>query len=241
MEALIRLSTYTNNPEVLSAGAALAQLQLGLRGVDYVDGGWISLVEGLEAIAKNNGAEFRLGTRIHAILDPEDPVLFAGPPDPLHQTTPVYVSTLDLGLDHLPEPGHTFALGIDQPYYFSVHSKFANLAPQGSAMVHVAKYGTGTRSELEVILDRVQKGWRDHVIHARFMPNILVSNAIVSAERGGLAGRTAVDGANRANTYFAGDWVGAEGMLADAAVASGRKAAAMILNANHPVRELQIA
>jgi len=108
-------------------------------------------------------------------------------------------------------------------------------------MVHVAKYGKGNRSELEEVLDRVQKGWRDHVVHARFMPNITVSHAIVTADRGGLAGRTAVDAASRPNTYFAGDWVGAEGMLADAAVASGRKAAAMILNATQPLPELQSA
>lgn len=241
MEAFIRLATYTNSPEILSAGAALAQLKVGLRGVDYLDDGWISLVEGLYVVSSRQGAEIKTGTSIQSLPNDGGNVIFAGAPDSSQGTTPVLVSSLDLCLDRLPEPGNTFALGIDEPFYFSVHSAWARLAPAGGAMIHVAKYGKGDRSELETILDRVQKGWRDHVVHARFMPNLTVTHAVVTAEGGGLRGRTPVDGSNRPNVYFAGDWVGAEGMLTDAAVASGKKAAEMIIKAPQPVQELQIA
>jgi hypothetical protein len=50
-----------------------------------------------------------------------------------------------------------------------------------------------------------------------------VAAALVSASHG-LAGRPAVDGTGVAGLLLAGDWVGGEGMLADASLASGRRA-----------------
>ena len=45
---LFRVSTYSNDPERMSAGAALAQLQNALaHGVLYLDDGWQTLVDGL--------------------------------------------------------------------------------------------------------------------------------------------------------------------------------------------------
>ena len=46
--ALLRLSTYCNEPERMSAGVAIHQLKLALAGnVWYLDGGWQTLVDGL--------------------------------------------------------------------------------------------------------------------------------------------------------------------------------------------------
>jgi hypothetical protein len=53
---------------------------------------------------------------------------------------PVRAACLDVGLARLPEPRRTFALGLDEPTYLSVHSKTAKLAPEGAAAIHVAKY-----------------------------------------------------------------------------------------------------
>ena len=47
------------------------------------------------------------------------------------QAKPVSAACLDVGLSRLPRPKASFALGIDQPLYFSVHSAFATLGPEG--------------------------------------------------------------------------------------------------------------
>jgi phytoene dehydrogenase-like protein len=151
--------------------------------------------------------------------------------------TPVRAACLDLALDALPAPRSTFGLGIDAPLYFSVHSAVANLTPGHGALVHVAKYldpaiapdATRDLADLERFTDLLQPGWRDHVVHRRFLPHVTVSHALVTARGGGLAGRPgpAVDGAP--GLYVAGDWVGSEGMLADASFASARRAAELCL------------
>lgn len=148
--------------------------------------------------------------------------------------TPLRAACLDLGLSSLPEPRSTFGLGIDAPLYFSVHSAVAKLTPDGGALVHVAKYLDPTapedaardQAELEAFADLLQPGWRQRVVHRRFLPHLVVTHGLVAAARGGKAGRPGptVDGAT--GLYVAGDWVGPEGMLADASFASAQRAAA---------------
>ena len=67
VEALVRLSTYTNAPERLSAGAALAQLQVAFSGVTYIDGGWQVLVEGLRQVAQAAGVQVVIGAQVELI------------------------------------------------------------------------------------------------------------------------------------------------------------------------------
>lgn len=57
---------------------------------------------------------------------------------------------------------------------------------------------------------------------------MVVSNAIVSAATGGLAGRP--DPKIADNLYIVGDWVGKEGLLSNASVASAKHAAHLILD-----------
>ncbi|HEX6096704.1 MAG TPA: FAD-dependent oxidoreductase [Thermoanaerobaculia bacterium] len=158
---------------------------------------------------------------------------------------PVSAACLDVALRTLPNPKRTFALGIDEPLYYAAHSAWAQLAPKGGALVHTVKYrreqtatdveieGERTRRDasaaaderaLEALLDRMQPGWRDVVVHRRFLPSMTVSNALVtpSAPRPGV--KTSVPG-----LFLAGDWVGDEGLLSDAALASARAAARAVL------------
>ena len=137
---------------------------------------------------------------------------------------PVTAACLDVALRKLPDPKRTFALGIDQPLYYAVHSTWAQLAPKGGALVHTVKYGGGEERELEALLDRMQPGWRDVVVHRRYMPSMTVSNALVTPGTPRPPVTTAVRG-----LYLAGDWVGEEGLLSDAAFASARAAAKAIL------------
>lgn len=68
LAALIRLSTYANAPAVLSAGAALRQLQAALKdNVLYLDGGWQTLVEGLRDAALATGVDLRVSARAAAV------------------------------------------------------------------------------------------------------------------------------------------------------------------------------
>ena len=97
-------------------------------------------------------------------------------------TTAVTASCLDVALSKLPQPRNLFALGIDTPLYYSVHSRWAQLTPKGGALLHAAKYGEGTEAELEALVDEMQPGWRDLVVHRRFLPAMTVSNALVQPD-----------------------------------------------------------
>jgi hypothetical protein len=114
----------------------------------------------------------------------------------------------------------------------------ARLAPVGGALVHLVHYlaagDVAEVKELEAMLDLIQPGWRDEVVHTRFLPEMVVSNALVTAEGGGLPGRADVTALGVRNVALAGDWVGPEGMLADAALASARRAARALLAPNVP-------
>lgn len=156
---------------------------------------------------------------------------------------PVRAACLDLALAELPAPRSTFALGIDAPLYFSVHSAVAKLTPGRGALVHVAKYldpsepedAQRDAAELERFTDLIQPGWQKHVVHRRFLPHMVVTNALVTAAAGGLAGRPGPQVAGAPGLYVAGDWVGADGMLADASFASARRAAELCLRDTAPL------
>ena len=159
------------------------------------------------------------------------------------EAIPVHAATLDVALSSLPRPEHPFALGLDEPTYVSVHSHYARLAPPGAHLVHVMRYlrpgrptGEAMASEsapsdpvtlkrsLEATLERIQPGWREACVHARFLPHVLVEHALPTAAQGGLAGRPGLEVPGLHGLFVAGDWVGQEGRLAEASLASGRAA-----------------
>ncbi|HEX4996847.1 MAG TPA: FAD-dependent oxidoreductase [Terriglobia bacterium] len=265
IEALIRLSTYSNAPRDLSAGAALDQFQTALRGgVIYLNGGWQTLVNRIRDVALQAGVIIHTGVTIDnlAMVSAHNFILAVPPkmvsailgdaagPDLLRwidDAKPVRAACLDLGLRALPVPNRTFSIGIDQPLYFSAHSRWADLAPSGNILAHVAKYipwnedtDTAThRAELERFLDQIQPGWRDQIAHHRFMPRLNVMQSLIRASDGGFKGRPAVDSPRSENVYIAGDWVGDEGLLADAAFASARRAARLISRPERSILEAQ--
>ena len=261
LEAFVRVSTYTNAPSQVSAGATLDQLRLSSgEGVDYVDGGWITLVAALAGAARDAGARLSPDTRVTCAvparhgwtisadagqLESRALVLATGPAaarslvasDAVARASlasvPARVACLDVGLRQLPDPHATFALGIDQPLYLSVHSRTARLAGPGHALVSTMKYlpaGDGSdpqqdRVELESLLDRLQPGWREHVVEQRWLPCMTASNALVTAAAGGTQGRPRGRVPDSPALWIVGDWVGPEGMLADASLASAEAAA----------------
>jgi hypothetical protein len=76
---------------------------------------------------------------------------------------------------------------------------------------------------LESVADLVLPGWRSHVRVARFLPNMTVSYAVPTVN-----GRPDVNAIPIPGVALAGDWVGQESMLVDAAVASALEAAGFI-------------
>ena len=263
LAGLFRLSSYAADLDRLSAGAAIAQLQLALaKNVLYLDGGWRTLVDGLAAVARDGGATIRTGVGIASLdlgaagvrgarlsdgsqVDASAVIIAASPSAALslapssaalarfaERAVPVHAACLDVALSKLPAPQSTFALGLDVPLYFSVHSTTAKVAPEGGAVVHVAEYLTtgakGDAARLEALFERMQPGYRDALVDRRFLPHLTVSHALPLAEDGGLAGRPDVDAAGIPGVYVAGDWVGPEGMIADASFASGERAAKAI-------------
>jgi phytoene dehydrogenase-like protein len=149
---------------------------------------------------------------------------------------PVRAACLDVGLSHLPVTGATFGLGVDEPLYASVHTAVAKLHPSGGALFQVAKYiahgadddARADERQLEGVLDLLQPGWRDAVVARRFLPQLVVSHALVTAAGGGLAGRPG-PAVPVAGLFVAGDWVGREGLLFDASAASAAEAARLVL------------
>jgi phytoene dehydrogenase-like protein len=233
---LARVSTYSADLTLLSARAALAQYRSATRnGVLYLHSGWQTLVAGLEQRARGLGVEIRTGEPVESLNAIEaDGIVLAIPPPAVKQITgrsllkphPVRVACLDLGLRTLPEGAARVALGLDQPLYLSVHSIVARLAPAGAALAHVCKYLGGKtdaaadRRELEEFADFCIPGWREQAEVIRFLPHMTVTHAVFSPQ-----GRPAGDELGIPGVALAGDWVGAEAMLADAAVASALDAA----------------
>lgn len=161
-------------------------------------------------------------------VDPATARELIGTPVEWPSMRPVIASCLDVALSSLPQPKNTFALGIDRPLYLSVHSAWAQLTPRGGALIHTARYGGGQQAELEMLLDQIQPGWRDVVVHRRFLPGMVVSNAVLQPARGDTPVRPQVVTPIR-GLFLAGDWVGDQGILSDASLSSARAAARAVL------------
>jgi phytoene dehydrogenase-like protein len=146
------------------------------------------------------------------------------------QSTPLYAACLDVALRNLPHKECVFALGLDEPYYFSNHSVSVKLSNDGSHILHVMKYnGDNTqldpkedKQKLIGVLDLLQPGWEEEVTAMRFLPNQLVAHDTRTI----FHNRTINTSVPEIKGLFvAGDWVGSQSRLADAAMESAKIAA----------------
>ena len=226
-------------------------------GVVYLDGGWQQLVNGMDAVVRARGVRVHTRAKVDAIearnegfvvrtedgdFDADAVVHAAGGPADLdaalhganetvrgwvQRERPVIASTLDLALRALPVPVRRITFGLDEPVYFSVHTPYARLVPDGPGEVaHLLWYGDvddDPRPRLEALLDRAQPGWRDEVVEARYGRRLVVAHGR-PLPGSGFAGRPPIAVPDVPGLFVAGDWVGSEGLLADAVFASGRAA-----------------
>jgi len=266
--SLVRLGTFANCPDLISAGAALRQLVLGFGGVLYLDGGWQSIVDSLRAQLPDTVVE-HLNNSVESIsLSPSgriaitcdsglfefDHVVLALPPQQVHHLlpdalpqsllssfVPARIACLDVCLSHLPERQNSFAIGLDCPLYYSVHSLAAHLTENNDqALIHLGYYlavqekaGEHVLSAMTDLLDRMQPGWQQHLVYKRFLPEMVASYSVPLASRAGSNGLPDVDLSvdSSARIVACGDWVSDNAQIADAAVSSGIKAADAILKA----------
>jgi hypothetical protein len=235
LHAMVRLTTYTNAPDQLSAEVAIRQVQLGLGdGVRYLDGGWERLVDGLAGVVIGNGGEIR---RDHGMNDlPDAPaviVAVGGPAQTAAVTGHRYqngvaaeAAVLDLSLRHAPT--HRFVVGVDEPIYLSDHGSTGSMCPPGRGSVSLAQYlAPGDEPDRERLqaFARHARIASDDVVDERYLHRMTTVSAIATATTGGLASRPSVAVPDRAGVFVVGDWVGPTGHLADAVLASARAAA----------------
>lgn len=138
---------------------------------------------------------------------------------------PATAACLELALSA--PPSRRFLVGIGTPLYLSTHSPPANLAPEGISVVHVMRYGSRSADEDRAALwDHAAAAGirREDVVAQRFLRRMVVTGGIPVASAGGAPGRPPVTVSGADGVFVAGDWVGAEGLLADAAMASGELA-----------------
>ncbi|MDO7907742.1 FAD-dependent oxidoreductase [Paenibacillus sp. JX-17] len=168
--ALVRLSTYCDAPELLSAGAAIEQLRQG--GVIYVDRGWQSIVNQLIERAQRLGTSFLNHSQVLEVsgstpnmtvtlkngtqLAARNVISTAGPSEMLaflnpalstaeaaiyQNLIPVRAACLDLVVSGMPQQDTKFVLGIEAPWYYSNHSQAALLTDgRAHEVIHVMKY-----------------------------------------------------------------------------------------------------
>lgn len=266
IECFVRLSTYCNAPEQMSAGAGLAQLKLASKGVLYLDNGWETMVSALEkaiAVKFKETVKFRHEARLDTIRETEtgvelalgterldfDTAILCIPPDEavrlipklnelatLKTLVPNQIACLDVCLKRLPNPKHSFALGIDKPLYLSVHSNSAKLAPDGGAVLHAGHYFNAKNTErpseaqLESLLDQLQPGWRSEVVFKRYLPHMVASYGTPTAANHGVSGLECPLVPECKNIYLCGDYVGSGAQLVDCSTTSALQAVAQIVN-----------
>ncbi len=266
VEMVARTTTYVADLDRVSADLVVRQVQLGLQGVHYLHGGWVTLLDGLARAGADRGVECVAaaarsvvpdGGRVRVTLsgvsaeeadgDGERVVLAgavvvaagtpdacasllpAGPPAWEVVGPPVQVACLDLGL--AAPPATRVLLGLDRPLYLICHAPPAELAPRGAAVVHAMRYlrsdepasAVDARTELEEHC-RIAGIDPDGAERVRYLHRMVACGALATPATGGLAGRPGVADTDLDGVFAAGDWLGPEGHLADAALTSGEAA-----------------
>ena len=265
--ALIRLATYANAPDELSAEVGVGQVQQALgQGVRYLHGGWGRMVAQLgRGLTIERAAATRVepagnseggGVAVHlaggaTVCTAAIVVVASGTPQsaaalldraPFEVGAPIEAACLDVGVRQAAKPG--LLLGIDQPLYLSTHCPPARLAAEGRFVVHIARYlaagdhmsPAAQRVELAQHAALAGVAVEDGSIDvARYLHRMTVVSAMPTAALGGLKGRPPVTASGHPDVLLAGDWVGADGHLADASLASGAAAGSL---AAQRVREM---
>lgn len=245
---LARVATYCNALEVLPADFMLRQLSASLSGVRYVEGGWARLIEQLQTQCEAQGVTVRLGQKVVSVEGEGKQVVFADGTRcateatvvatslkaaaqlvPSLQTSassaiPSRVATLDLVLSELPRPSRRLAFSTSEPLYFSVHSAAGKQPVIVHAMYTLAphEHGAEQRATLDAWVERLQPGWRTHLLGERFLPEMCVIDSLPTTHAAPIANRQGH------RLFVSGDWA-STGVLLDGVLDSASATAKMVL------------
>jgi phytoene dehydrogenase-like protein len=192
---LVRTATYSADLSAMSADTAAHQVRLAYAGgVDYLHGGWSTLVDGLTATARRRGVEL-VDRRAGAVVPRPDGALLVevadgggpvrarrvvvavGSPDATARLLPggaawgptgpaARAACLDLGLREV--PATPVLLGVDPPIYLSCHAPAAaGLAPPGAATAQLMWY---LRPDEDPTPDEARARLEDHARRAGIDP-----------------------------------------------------------------------
>lgn len=257
LNTLFRLASYFASPENAPAQPMLSQLARSSEGVTYLDGGWQTIVDQLDAITANAGAirhssaavsvekeggEWITTTDDDTVLASHDLVVATGSPSSTSTLVgegpdwvelagpPTRAACLDLGVTYAADTN--LLLSSDDKVYFSQHAPAAKLAPAGAYLYSALRYLDPDR---EFTADESRSMLESRASDA----GIDVTNTIVSRF---LANMVVAHGSHivehprprgdelaNQNLHVAGDWIG-EFFLADASIESARRAALACLS-----------
>jgi hypothetical protein len=236
LETMVRVSTYSNMADVLPAPVALRQLQIaiGLRakGVAYVDGGWQTLVAGLERAAAAQGVTIAHDATAARVTEDARVVLASGaeiaarhvvialPRTPaLHlvgmssNPSPVRAACVDMILDQA--PSRRLVLALEAPHYFSVHSPKDAAPPLRAHALRYLAPGEKGAEYKDVLAEWLEKAVPGlSVIGKRVLPEMEVASALPGCEVPLLP-----------RVSFVGEWTSATHVLFDAVAESAGAAA----------------
>ncbi|MEK5391493.1 FAD-dependent oxidoreductase [Margalitia sp. FSL K6-0131] len=158
------------------------------------------------------------------------------------QAIPITACCLDIGIKKLPNPQHQFAIGLDQALFFTNQSRAAKLSENGTLVVSLAKYHNpmeeinvnSDKQQLESVMDLLHPDWRKEVVVQQFLPKLTVMHDFPHVKRKEYPGPSIPE---MNGIFIGGDWAGHEEVLADAAVASGKRAAQEVLKTNKVLLE----
>ncbi len=255
LRGLIRLGTYCNDLDLLSADAAIASLQAAAKGVLYLDGGWQSLVDQLAdgidihrshvasvrgegsqaAVTLADGAIVRAHTVVVAVSSPEAAQTLLATTLPPHGP-PSKARCLNLGTAR---PAETpVVVGATEPLYLSMHSPPAHLLTgdrSSGAVVHVLRYLNCAEAaspadpaavKAELFALAAKCGLSgDAIVESEYLHSMTVTSSMTTASTGGMAGRISATASGHPSILLAGDYVGPTGLLADCSLVSAEVAA----------------
>lgn len=261
---------YSTALDLVSAEVFVDKLQRVVQHpVQYIEGGWQSLVDSLRQQAERAGVQISPGTRVAAVehndgrahgirltngrflpaagviiaMRPQAAVKLLEKSAPLRalveELVPAHVACLDVALAGLPAPKHPVVFDLNQPRFLTTQSLYARVAPQGGTLISAFKQldprkpidARANERDLEALIDAIQPHWRTALVKRSFLPQIEAVGALPLARTNGFAGRPKSQVPGLANCFLAGDWVGDEGFLVDASVASARQAARQMTGA----------
>lgn len=279
LAGVARTFLYSAALDLASADAVVDWLQrTSKHSVQYVHGGWQTLVDSIQQVAAGAGARIIRGVRVEGIelqhgqfagvrlrggnfvsaatlvvatTPAEAGALLGGLAEPLSlsRVLAAEVACLDVALHELPDHGSPVVQDLDRPRFLTTQSEFAPLAPAGSALVQTFKQldpreptdPAADERDLEDLLDTVQPGWRKATVKRVFLPRMAGSTALALARHGGLPGRPGPCVPGLEGVFLAGDWIGPDGYLSDASLASGRAAARLASEAQTDSEPLSLS